>query len=80
MVTNALVYLPLKAYSLGLIRDEVRQLVEKKLLNRQQTLYSLCQYIPAREWVYVEAELEQADYLLRDRIADFLGAEKWDND
>lgn len=67
-------------YSLKVIQDEARQLVHKGVVSRQQPIYSLCQYIPAREWVCVECELEKCDFLLRDRIADLLGREEWDND
>ncbi len=67
-------------YSLDIIRDEARQLVSKGVLSRQQPIYTLCQYIPAREWIGVEEELECSDYLLRDRIGDLIGCEKWDND
>jgi hypothetical protein len=67
-------------YSLDVIRDEARQLVQKGMISRQQPIYTLCQYIPAREWVCIEDELEQCDFLLRDRIADLLGQEEWDND
>lgn len=67
-------------YSLKVIQDEARQLVHKGVVSRQQPIYSLCQYIPAREWVCVECELEKCDFLLRDRIADLIGREEWDND
>ncbi len=67
-------------YSIDLIRDEARQLVDGGMVSRQQPIYVLCQYIPAREWVCVECELEKCDYLLRDRIGDLIGAEQWDND
>lgn len=67
-------------YSLDVIRDEARQLVSKGVISRQQPIYTLCQYIPARDWVCVEEELEDCDYLLRDRIGDLIGCEKWDND
>jgi len=40
----------------------------------------LCQYIPPREWVCIESELEKRDFLLRDRIGDLIGSEEWDND
>ncbi|MDE5106043.1 MAG: DUF4327 family protein, partial [Trichodesmium sp. St17_bin3_1_1] len=43
-------------------------------------IYTLCQYIPVREWACVEGELEECDFLLRDRIGDLIGSEKWDND
>jgi len=49
-------------------------------VNRQQPIYTLCKYIPAREWACVEEELEECDFLLRDRIGDLLGHEEWDND
>lgn len=67
-------------YSLGIIQDEARQLVQKGLVSRQQPIYILCQYIPAREWACIENELERCDFLLRDRIADLLGREEWEND
>jgi hypothetical protein len=67
-------------YSLGVIQDEARQLVQKGLVSRQQPIYILCQYIPAREWACIECELERCDFLLRDRIADLMGHEEWEND
>ncbi len=70
----------LAQYSLTMIQDEVRQLVEKGVVNRQQPIYSLCKHIPAREWVCMEGELEKCDFLLRDRIGDLMGHETWDND
>lgn len=67
-------------YSLTMIRDEARQLVERGALSRQQPIYALCNYIPAREWTWVEKELEKNNYLLRDRLADLMGREDWEND
>lgn len=67
-------------YSIQIIQEEARELVNKGLVSRQQPIYTLCQYIPAREWACVESELEQCDYLLRDRIGDLMGSEKWEND
>ncbi len=67
-------------YSLDTIRDEARQLVAKGLLRRQQPIYALCQYIPAREWLEVERELELNEFLLRDPIVDLLGKEEWSDD
>ena len=67
-------------YSLKMIKDEVRQLVETGTVSRQQPIYVLCQYIPAREWVCVECELERSDFLLRDQIGDLMSSECWDND
>lgn len=67
-------------YSIDVIQEEARHLVEKGAISRQQPIYVLCQYIPAREWVCVECELERCDFLLRDRIGDLIGSEEWDND
>ncbi len=67
-------------YSLDVIRDEARQLVEKGLLHRQQSIYNLCQYIPASDWLEVELELEVNEFLLRDTIIDLLGKEEWKDD
>lgn len=67
-------------YSIEQIQDEVRQLVEHGTVSRHQPIYTLCQYIPAREWVCVECELERCDYLLRDPIGDLIPCEYWDND
>lgn len=64
-------------YSISDIREETRQLVCKGLLHRQQPIYTLCQYIPAREWPAVECELERHDYLLRDHLIDLLAKEVW---
>ena len=57
---------PTLNYSITMIKDEVRQLVEQGTINRNQPIYTLCQYIPPREWVCVECELERC--------------ENWDND
>ena len=67
-------------YSLDVIQDEARHLVNEGVLSRQQPIYTLCQFIPPREWACVECELEKCDFLLRDRIADLIGSENWDND
>jgi len=67
-------------YSINVIQDEARQLVERGSISRQQPIYVLCRYIPAREWASVECELERSNFLLRDRIADLISHERWDND
>jgi hypothetical protein len=67
-------------YSLPVIQDEARQLVQEGLVSRHQPIYILCQYIPAREWAWIECELERCNFLLRDRIGDLMGYEKWEND
>ncbi|HEY9877987.1 MAG TPA: DUF4327 family protein [Leptolyngbyaceae cyanobacterium] len=67
-------------YTIDVIRDEARQLVQKGVISRQQPIYTLCRYIPAREWALVEGELENEGFLLRDRISDLMGREDWEND
>ncbi len=64
-------------YSIQAIQEEARQLLQKGLLHRQQPIYTLCQYIPARVWPEVEAELERHDYLLRDRLIELCAKEVW---
>ncbi|NEQ68044.1 MAG: DUF4327 family protein [Symploca sp. SIO1B1] len=82
MIVNTLPSTPKPSvrYSIDVLQEEARQLVEKGIVSRQQPIYALCQYIPARDWVCVEFELEEGDFLLRDRIADLVGFEEWDND
>lgn len=67
-------------YNLEVIQDEARHLVERGLVSRRQPIYVLCEYIPVCEWTFVEHELEENDFLLRDPIADLIGYEEWDND
>ncbi|HEY9708006.1 MAG TPA: DUF4327 family protein [Oculatellaceae cyanobacterium] len=80
MSANLVQSTPSLQYSIDVIQDEARHLVEKGVVSRQQPIYVLCQYIPAREWVCVECELERCNFLLRDRIADLITSEEWDND
>lgn len=67
-------------YTLDMVKEEARHLVAAGHVHRQQPIYVLCQYIPAREWQHVEYELESGGFLLRDRMVDLLGREDWDND
>lgn len=66
--------------SIIVIAEEARQLVYRGLISRQQPIYVLCEYLPAREWFNIENELEKYGYLLRDRIIDLIGSEKWADD
>jgi len=68
------------SYSIEMIRDEARQLIEQGAVSPHQPIYVLCNYIPSREWVEVECELERCDYLLRDRIADLVPSQVWQDD
>lgn len=68
------------SYSIALIKDEVRQLVNRGAIARHQPISTLREYIPAREWMGVELELEKNEFLLRDRLGDLIGREDWIND
>ncbi|HBQ97470.1 DUF4327 family protein [Roseofilum sp. Belize Diploria] len=72
--------MPTLQYSITMIKDEARHLVDVGFVERLQPIYSLCRYIPSREWKSVELELENHGYLLRDRIVDLLGREDWRED
>lgn len=67
-------------YSLAVIQEEVRQLVNTGVVSRQQRIYTLWRYIPAREWFPMERELENSNFLLRDCLGDLIGWEEWQND
>ncbi|EHC08883.1 DUF4327 family protein [Fischerella thermalis] len=75
MDTNTLV-----KYDIEVIREEARELVKKGLIRRDEPIYALCRYIPGRDWVCVELELEKNEFLLRDKIIDLLGREDWNED
>ena len=64
-------------YTIDVIKGEAARLVREKRLHRRQPIYTLCKYIPAREWPSVECELERHDFLLRDSIIDLLSKEEW---
>jgi hypothetical protein len=66
-------------YSINSLKEQVRHLISKGLLGRQQPIYTICNFIPAREWYKVEIELELNGYLLRDHLIDLIQPEKWDN-
>lgn len=42
---------------LATIEAEALSLVQQGLVGRHQPIYTLCRYIPTREWVEVELEL-----------------------
>jgi hypothetical protein len=67
-------------YTIALIKDEARSLVEHGRLSRHQPIHALCRFFPDREWVIIERELELNQYLLRDQICDLVGSEYWSND
>lgn len=74
---NVVTQLFAQQYSLEMLQDEARQLVETGKVSRQQPIYTLCHHISAREWPNIECLLEAHNYLLRDRIIDLLSCETW---
>lgn len=58
------------------VKSEALQLIKRGIINRQQRIYTLWKYIPARDWVLIERELENSDFLLRDCIGDLIGWEE----
>lgn len=80
MTTISITDIFARQYTLDVLRDEAIQLVQQGVISRQQPIYSLCNYFPAREWPYIESELARHDYLLRDRIIDLIGCERWQED
>ena len=83
MTTNTI--LPSQAsfkyeYNFDLIVEEVKALLEKGVIDRFQRLYVLANYIPAREWLTVEMELEEKGYSLRDQVKEIVSKQRWEND
>ncbi|MGB3641777.1 MAG: DUF4327 family protein [Rivularia sp. (in: cyanobacteria)] len=69
-----------QAYNIDNIKDEIRELVDEGKLCRNEPICRVCKFIPPREWICFECELEKYDYLPRDWIVDLIGDEKWVED
>jgi len=69
-----------RSYSMNLIKEETLHLVQSGQVSRQQRIYTLCQFFPNGEWRCIEKELEDNDFLLRDRVIDLLPQETWESD
>lgn len=67
-------------YSINAIKEEACNLVETGIISLNQPLYVLYEYLPIREWLDIECELERWNFLMRDRIIDLIGDLQWDND
>ena len=80
MTLNTLLANSKYSYNFDVIVDEVRALLDNGNVTALQPLYTLANYIPEREWLAVEMELEENGYLLRDRISEILATQQWDND
>ncbi|BAY22984.1 hypothetical protein NIES2100_27480 [Calothrix sp. NIES-2100] len=67
-------------YDLEVLKEEARYLVKKGAIKRNEPIYALCKFIPGRDWVCLELELEKNEFLLRDKIIDLLANETWNED
>ncbi len=72
--------LVLEKSSLADFQDEVRALVARGVVGRQQQIYELRRHFGELAWHNVEQLLNLHDYLLKDYIIDFVGKESWIND
>lgn len=70
----------IERYCITDLRDEVRDLVARGLLARQQRIYELKKFFSDRQWLQIEHLLDDQDYLLRGHIIDLVGKESWEND
>ena len=67
-------------YCITDFQDEVRALVARGSVGRQQRIYELRKYFGDRQWQDIEHLLAEYDYLLRGHIIDLIGKESWLND
>ncbi|OAB60466.1 hypothetical protein AY599_19345 [Leptolyngbya valderiana BDU 20041] len=82
-MVSSLVRTPLPThttYTIDAIREDVRYLVSKGIVQRHEQIYELLRYVPSRDRIAFERELESHEYLLRDRIADLIPQERYQND
>jgi hypothetical protein len=70
----------IERYCITDLRDEVRDLIARGLLERQQRIYELKKFFSDRQWPQIEQILDDRDYLLRGHIIDLVGKESWEND
>jgi hypothetical protein len=70
----------IQKYSMTEFQDEVRTLVARGSIGRQQRIYELKKYFANREWDDIAELLDTYDYVLRGHIIDLVGAESWTND
>jgi Domain of unknown function (DUF4327) len=70
----------IERYCITDFQDEVRALVARGLVERQQRIYELKKYFGDRQWQNVEEILNTNDYVLRGHVIDLVGKESWTND
>jgi hypothetical protein len=70
----------IEQYSIAYFQDEVRALVTRGVVGRQQRIFELRGYFGDSQWHSVEQLLNLHEYLLKDYITDLVGHESWLND
>jgi Domain of unknown function (DUF4327) len=70
----------LKRYCLSDLQDEVRALVARGSVDRQQRISELKRFFGDWQWQEIEHLVYEYDYVLRGRVIDLIGAESWLND
>jgi Domain of unknown function (DUF4327) len=70
----------IQQFSIADFQDEVRALVARGSVSRQQRIYELRRFFGDSVWHSVEQLLNIHDYLLRDYVTDLVGQESWTND
>lgn len=69
-----------RTYALTAIQEDVQTLVQQGKVSRSQPIYTLLAHLPYGDHSSFERELALHEYLLRDRIADLIPKEHWQND
>ena len=72
--------LVLERYCITDFQDEVRALVARGAIDRQQRIYELKTHFDDRQWQEVERLLNTYDYVLRGHVIDLIGEESWSSD
>lgn len=72
--------LTIQKYSITDIQDEVRALIARGSVGRQQRIYELRRNFGDHQWQDVERLLEANDYSLKDHVIELTGKESWMND
>jgi hypothetical protein len=71
---------PVMRYSLDVLREEARQLVQQGYVKPHQPIYLLSRHLPPQIWTALESVLEEHNYLLGDRIDHLIGPKRWESD
>jgi Domain of unknown function (DUF4327) len=70
----------LQKYSIADFQDEVRALVARGSVGRQQRIYELRRHFGDSAWYDFEQLLNLHEYLLKDYVTDLVGHESWVSD